>query len=294
LALLGFVFWIGKEYNSYFVPKYNESLPAKTANGNPYSHSQDGFIENGFFVNQYLCEQELSQAWFERMGFGINDIFLNKEGSFSYHDMVVRYLNSKGLHKDAQGIKALSEKDICNIKEGYANAVYAEKFSLRPRLYMTFFEFERYIHAGSIKGYSVIQRIELCKNALQVINDNTAFGVGTGDVVDNLNIYLDENPSKNSFDNNDPHNFFIYIMVGFGVFGLAVLLFFIIYPPTKQRLWTNQIFSTFFIITICSMFVESYFNLSSAMVFYCMFSNILLFNDKAIRELYQSNSKSLS
>ncbi|MDR1725572.1 MAG: O-antigen ligase family protein [Bacteroidales bacterium] len=279
MALIIFGFWIRSQYKSYFTPThlYTQTLKPTTVLGNPYTHLKDKYIENGCYVNQYVCQQEMNEAWFKRTGDTLTD---DCSDSIKYvcKETLKRYLNSKGLTKDAAGIEALTEKDIENIKAGNSNYMYAKRFSLKPRIYQTFFEFERYCNSGNFKDASITQRIELCRNALKIIGDEPVLGVGTGDNIDKLKEYLDKNPTKDNFDNFDPHNYYLYIMVQFGILGLVVLILFLIYPPTKQKIWTNPVFQSLFVITISAMFVESFFNLFSAMMLFCVVYSLLLFN----------------
>ncbi|MDR1793221.1 MAG: O-antigen ligase family protein [Bacteroidales bacterium] len=287
LIMLIFTFWVFKETKNYFSPQSIDKQPltANTINGNPYTHDRSNFIENGHYVNNYVCKKELKTAWKMRTGLNINDLSNGAEGRFRYRDVLVRYLNSKGLTKDSVGIMSLNINDINNIKNGFSNVVYTEKFSLRPRLYKTFFEFERYIHAGYVKDYSLIKRIELCKNAIKVFQNHPIIGVGTGDVKETLFAALATHKYRDSFDNHDPHNYFFYIAVEFGVLGLIVLIFFLIYPPIRQKVWSNPLFFYFFIINICAMLIESSFHLHAGMVFFCLFSCIIFFNNNSIKEL---------
>ena len=277
LVIFGFV--IRKEYKAYFTPKllYVETLQPKTALGNDYVHIDDGYIENGCYVNQYVCEQEYVEAFERRTGMTLVDK-CNGALDATCKETVKRYLNSKALTKDAAGVKALTEKDIENIKSGNANWIYAKRFSLMPRLYQTFFEFERYARSEHFKDASIVQRWELSLNASRIIADNPLIGVGTGDNVDKMKAYLDKNPNKYSFDNWEPHNYYLYIMVQFGVLGLCCLFFFLIYPPTKLKMWQNPIFQSLFVITLSAMFAESLFSLFSMMMLYSLVSSLLFFN----------------
>jgi len=103
-------------------------------------------------------------------------------------------------------------------------------------------------------------------------------GVGTGDNFDKLTEYIEQNPNQESFNTADPHNYYAFIMVQFGILGFAVLIFFLVYPAIKQNLWTKPVFISLFVITIAAMCVESLFNIFSTMMLYCLMMSILLFN----------------
>ncbi len=55
---------------------------------------------------------------------------------------LIRYLNSKGLRKDAEGMDQLDEKDIRNVEQGIANQYYAKKFNLNSRIYKFLWEYQ--------------------------------------------------------------------------------------------------------------------------------------------------------
>ncbi|MDR1847964.1 MAG: O-antigen ligase family protein [Bacteroidales bacterium] len=282
MALIIFIFAVRKEYKEYFTPKplYTQPLKTHTHLGNPYVHLKDNYIENGCYVNEYLCNDEMIKAFERRTGLKLTDD-CSQSPQEVCTETLKRYLNSKGLKKDEAGVLALTDEDITNIRNGNANYIYAKRFSLKPRLYQTFFEFERYFDGnGSFKNSSLTQRWELILNGLRVIgHNNLLIGTGTGDNINELKAEIDRSPHRESFNNHDPHNYYVYIFVQFGLLGLGVLLFFLFYPPTKKGLWRNNVFLSLFVIMISGMLVESLFNLFSMMMLYCIVCCILLFND---------------
>lgn len=287
ISLCGLGIWLTEQYKDYFVPKekYNVNLNLTTTRGNKYVNKQTNFIENGYYVDKYVCSKEVDLAWKERTGLSINDSSENNDGTYPYYFIIYRYLNSKGLRKDYDGVMKLSNKDIDNIRHGFANVVYTERFSLRPRLYRTFFEFERYNSTHHVNNMSVIQRYIWDKNALHVIKKNIVFGVGTGDIKSNLKKELHITCASLCDINQDPHNNFLYTFTGFGVFGILILCLFLLYLPCKSSLWKNSFFVVFFICGICMMMSESSFELMSGIMFYSLFFTFFVFNKKHITTL---------
>lgn len=280
IGLIVFGFWIARQYKEYFYPKekYNVNLNIKTAKGNNYTNEQNNFIENGYYVDKYVCSKEVNIAWKQRTGLNIDDSSKNNDGTYPYYFIIYRYLNSKGLKKDYEGVMKLTNQDIDNIKHGYANVVYTGRFSLKPRLYRTFFEFERYKDTHHVKDMSIIQRYIWDKNALHVIKKNILIGVGTGDIKNSLMKELHITCESLCKINQDPHNNILYTCTGFGLLGLLVLFFYLLYLPIKNKLWKNPYFVSFFICGICMMLSESSFELMSGMIFYSLFFTFFIFN----------------
>ena len=265
------VFWFYKQYDNYFTPKEKllTNSTAFTAEGNRYEKPMDDFIENGYYVNNYVCRKEMDSAWLNRTKIDIKASYKSKGDTVSYPIAyaVQRYINSKGLRKDAEGVKALTDKDINNIKQGMANVVYSERFSIRPRLYQTFFEFERYFKTGEINDMSIIQRYFWSKNAIHIIKQNPIIGVGTGKAPQELVAPVIKTHPELCTTFCNPHNAILYILVSFGIFGLAVTLIYMLYPMINLRLCKNHYYSVFLIILICWMFSESTFESYEGMTF---------------------------
>ncbi|MBR1626403.1 MAG: O-antigen ligase family protein [Bacteroidales bacterium] len=274
-------YWLYKQYNDFFTPKEELTIHTdeKTASGNDYMHVNDSSIENGYYVNKYICPEEVEQAWLNKTGVSLNDYPPSKQGieNYRYADIIYRYLNSKGLRKDAEGVNKLTQKDIENIQMGYSNYVYAERFSLRPRLYQTFYEFERYLRTGEVDDMSIIQRYFWSKNAINIVKQHFFFGCGTGDTRDCLIApVIDRHPELCTTGCN-PHNQIIYIMTAFGLLGLVFMLLYFLYLPVRLNLFTDKYFTAFFVIAICWSFAESSFEsyegmtfISSLMSFFCL------------------------
>jgi O-antigen ligase len=189
----------------------------------------------------------------------------------------MRYLTSKGLRKDAEGVAALNDEDIHCIENGVANVIFKEKkFSLYPRIYQTIWEYYVYSKTGYANEQSLSQRIEFAKAAFTIINRNFWFGVGTGNWKDEFNKAYHKNSSKLSEKYySSAHNQYLNYFVKFGFAGLILILFFIVYPVIK----TKRYHDIFFLIFLVAMFfanfsdsnLESHMGGSFFVFFYCLF-----------------------
>ncbi len=287
--------WLSKQIDNYFTPKQEFALyiKEKTALGNDYIPFDNKFIENGYYVYMYSCPSEVESAWKQRTGLNLTDYCTDNEGLqyYKYNDIIYRYLNSKGLKKDASGVAALTDKDIENIKKGYANVVYAERFSLRPRLYQTFFEFEHYLRSGEVREMSVIQRYFWSKNAINIIKQHILIGCGTGDTRDELTAPIMGKHPELCTTGCNPHNQFLYTFAAFGLLGIMIMLIYILYLPIKLRLFKNLYFCVFFIIAICWMFAESSFESFEGMTFISALMSAFCYNDYFLEQKKKINNQ---
>ena len=133
------------------------SLENETAQGNRYIHDVGNHqVENGHYVGLYWCEEEMEQAWNQRSSQKYHSV--DKYG-YKVKETLVRYLTSKNLRKDANGVSQLTENDVRNIEAGISNYLLAGKgLSLYPRIYVAIWEVDNYLKTGyadRITSYNV-------------------------------------------------------------------------------------------------------------------------------------------
>lgn len=273
--LVSFV-WVSKEYNFYFTPNkiYENKLVEKTPDGGSYIHFiGNKHIENGNYLYLYYCKQEVNQEWEKRTGLEAEE----------YADVIVRYMNSVSPYKDGKRFRELTDNDIENIKNQIGNKAYTEKLSLRPRLYSIFLQINSYQVNGSVRGSSEMQRLELWRNALALIQDNFFIGSGTGDIVDDFGDKLCQRESDLSGTSLKAHNQYLYVFASFGLLGFLLFVFWLIYPPFKLGLFDNYIYIVFFYIIAISMITEDTLDNLAGIMFFIFINSILLFNSKTIK-----------
>lgn len=204
-------------------PDY-EKLDTHTALGNPYSHrTENRQIENGNYTWLYVSETELAEEWEKRSSFSYNG--LDRKGQHLKFTLI-RYLTSKGLRKDAQGVSLLNERDIRAIEDGLANVIFLDKTSWSTRLYELIWEVDLYLKGGNPSGHSVTQRLEYWYTALRIIRRYPVFGVGTGDVQLAFDRQYDEDRSVLSHEwRLRAHNQYLTFLVSFGILGFAWIVF---------------------------------------------------------------------
>lgn len=251
-----------------------DTIEKLTKQGNRYDHYfEEKMVENGHYVHLYICNDEMRMAWNARSEMKFDSLGSN---GFPVHATLKRYLTSKGLRKDAEGVAALSGQDVQNVEAGIANVIFTRKFSLYPRIYQTIWEYYVYSTSGNSNYQSFSQRIEFAKAAITIIKKNPWFGVGTGNWKQEFRTAFIEN--KSQLDESlyaSSHNQYLNYTVKFGVLGFALILFLIVFPVVWTKSYRDPLFLTFLIFmafaNLADSNLESHMGSSFFFFFYCFF-----------------------
>ncbi|MGE5355988.1 MAG: O-antigen ligase family protein [Deltaproteobacteria bacterium] len=250
-------------------------LDKYTKGGNVYRHDTTFFgLENGKWTGIYLCEPEMRSEWNKRSILKYDSI--NKHGH-NTSSTLIRYLTSKDLRKDSNGIVALSNEDVKNIENGIATVYELDGIGLRSRLYTIFFEIEQYSSKSEIKGSSIIQRLEVIRTSFDIIGSNFFTGVGTGDLPYEFKKQLEKRDSPLKDTRIRSHNQFLSLFIAFGLFGFLLCLFSMIYPYLKSGSWTNYFVFVFLIVFFLSVLAEDTIESLNGATFYSFFGALFLF-----------------
>ena len=246
------------------------TLEQKTAQGNDYWHDTiHNPVEDGKYVGLYYCRKELQEAWSQRSALPLND---------TMEATLARYLTSKGLRKDAQGVMALADEDIRNVEQGVANYNNWKHPGIRARLSSTLFEYNLYRRYNNPNGGSLAQRIEYTRASFHIIGQHPWFGVGTGDVPQAFAQAYDEirSPLNEEFRFR-AHNQYLAIAVAFGLVGLAFFLVVLFYPWCASRKNHTYLYMAFLTIMLLSMFPEDTMETQAGATLFAFFTSLLLF-----------------
>ena len=277
IGVFGITYYLQQFYQKYDTPKEisEVDLEKTTASGNPYVHHIDAGTENGQYIYIYICEPELKEAWKKRsvLPYEAEDY---KGQHLKY--TLWRYLTSKGLRKDKEGVAALSIQDVKNIENGIANYHYTQGIGVESRLMKILWEYNNYMRTGDPSGHSVMQRVEYWRTASYIIKKNFFFGVGTGDMNIAFQEQYDEMNSKLSKDwRLRTHNQYLSIWVGLGFIGFLWFLFVLFYPPIHLKAFRNIYYFIFFVAFVISMLTEDTIETQAGVTFYVFFNSFFLF-----------------
>ena len=247
-------------------------LDTHTKLGNPYVFDTMAFgVEDARYVGLYLSKNEMLDAWNKR---SVKKI--NSEWDDGYRTLV-RYLTSKDLRKDAEGVEHLTENDIRNIENGVANYNYIENPGFKTRIMKVMVAYSNYERNGDANGSSVFQRVEYIKASFDIIKDNPVFGVGTGIVKVFADYYEDTNSKLKPEYRLRSHNQYLAIMVAFGVVGLLWFLFSMFYPLFADKRNRNYLYIVFLFIVMLSMFTDDTLETQVGATLFAFFNSFLVF-----------------
>ena len=169
LALLGMViafavYTVISFRQQHIKPKASE-LPRKTPEGFYYFHDlgSNAFI-NGNHVYSYICDPELQREWSNVSSYDLRDT--NRFG-YEHYYILIQYMSSKGLHKDAAGFRKLTKNDIRRIEQGHHLSSEAE-VGFMNRFHSLIDEFTD----DEPNGKTLLQRVEFLKTGERIFSKN--------------------------------------------------------------------------------------------------------------------------
>lgn len=252
------------------------TIEKSTRYGNPYWHNFDKKnVENGHYIYLYMCEPELRQEWNKRSHFKYDS--LNRCNQALKYPLI-RYLTSKGLHKDSEGVDQLTNKDILNIEWGMTNYRFENEYSIFPIVYTAIWELYHYHIGENPSGFSICQRIEAFKTSMHVIKKNFWLGVGTGDfdVAMKKQYAIDNSPL--SYERRiGPHNQWITFFMSFGLIGFLIILGSLIIPVFLENKFSNYLFLLIFMVGFLSFCDEDTLKIHVGSSFFAFFYSLFLF-----------------
>lgn len=250
-------------------------LLEKSINGRPYlQDTVYGVAENGNLIAININDFELIQEWPKRSTIPLDG--KDKKGN-SLRYTLLRYMASKGLTKDSLGLTKLSNEDVLNVENGISNYLYSNDGGLKSRWYEIIWEYTKYKRGENPSGHTLTMRLEFWKTGLYILKNNILFGVGTGDVQDSYNKAYDEMNSKLTKEwRLRCHNQYLAFSVAFGLLGLAVFLFYLIYPVILLYKKLHYLYWPFLGIALLSFITEDTLETLTGVCFFIFYQAVFL------------------
>lgn len=251
-----------------------QSLDTHTQSGALYIHDTNSLVtENGYYLWLYVCPYEVEQVWNERSSIKFDS--LDKKGQ-PISATIYRYVTSKGLRKDKQGVLALTDEEVSEIENGSTSILKLS--SITQRLHQIFFEFENKESGFSSNGHSITQRLNYSYTGVLILKDNFWFGVGTGDVPDAFeNKYEELNSSLTAENRKRAHNQLLTFLISFGVIGFLIWLISFVYPIIKIPK-DRFVYGAFLLIAILSFLGDDTLETQAGVTLFAFFNSIFLFH----------------
>ncbi|MBO7647530.1 MAG: O-antigen ligase family protein [Bacteroidales bacterium] len=232
----------------FFDDKDKIITTTETASGNPYTFDTNSPLENGHRIGYYVCHEELQKAWNLRSDSALTE---------GRENVLIRYLNSKGLHKDYEALMSLEHKDIRNIERGIPNYLYLWNMDFRSTLYPTYFTISLYRCCGYIENSSLLERLELWKTSWKIFKRHPLLGVGIGDDKDELDAQLvADNSSIAHKKQRGCHNQILTFGLMCGLPMILYFIFMIAYPFVRMRKQVSFVYVGFVMMMLMSMVIE--------------------------------------
>lgn len=257
------------------------SLESHTAGNRPYVHdTRSGALENGYYIDLYVCEPELRQEW-NRISAIPYDGADRKGQPLAF--TLKRYLTSMGWRKDSVAVRKLDAEAIAHIEHGLANRHFREDPGLSQRLYETLWEIQIMLKTGYVLQHSIGQRFAFLKAAKNLLRKQLWTGTGTGDVFGELL----QSARKSGLEidpkwEGKPHNQFLFFLLAFGLPGMIYILFCLAYPVIATRTYRHLLFNLFAGIMLLSMLAMDTLESYDSMVFFACFYTVFVFGHRPV------------
>jgi len=207
----------------------------------------------------------MEKAWSKRSAY-LFDSSDNKNQILK--ETLVRYLDSKALANDSKGVEKLSEKDIRNIENGYAD-IHETESGLIARYYGLRFQIHE---AKNPNGHSLLQRLSSWSSAWNITKDHWIMGVGIGDVADAFVLqYEKENSLLREENRLRAHNTYLTTWLSLGIFGFFFLCFFLGSYLNYQWRDLNFLGLAFICISLASFCLEDSLETQTGVSFFALF-----------------------
>lgn len=269
-AVLAFAIFTIISFQQQHIKPAAEGLPRKTSEGFYYFHdlSSNAFI-NGHHVYSYICDPELTREWEKVSDFKLRDT--NRFG-YEHYYILIQYMTSKGLKKDAKGFNQLTENDIRRIEQGHHLSTEAE-VGFMNRFHTLIDEFTD----DDPNGKTVLQRVEFLKTGMRIFQKNWLIGVGSGDLADAFAEEYKLSKTRLKEENRlRTHNQVFTYFISFGIIGGTLFVAFILVSFIYFYRHKLPLAFLFLGISVLSFFSEDTLETQMGATFFALFFGLFI------------------
>ena len=253
----------------------NNVLLTETKNHNRYlQDTLFNLAENGNLITININDSELQKEWAKRSKLSYNGTDFNGN---NLRFTILRYITSKGRAKDSLGISTLNNQDITNIENGISNFKYSYDIGLSQKWREVVWEYVKYKRRENPSGHTLTMRLEFWRTAIYIIKQNSIIGVGTGDIKNSFDVAYNETNSKLTKEwRLRCHNQYLAITVAFGIVGLAIFLFYLLYPIITLNKKLHYLYWPFILIILFSFITEDTLENQTGLTFFALFNTLFI------------------
>ena len=269
-----YVVLIVKDY--FHVNSYERANQTHSLGGEEYFHNlQDNTTENGFFIWENIAKKELKLAWKKRskIPFEVKD-----EKGQTLKKTLLRYLTSKGLKKDREGLMTLTEKEINLIENGRTTS--KEYSNLQIRIRSLLHESVAYSKNTNPNNQTVTQRLLFWKTGIEIFLKKPLFGYGPGGAKLKYNNYYQTQETPLLEANQLlAHNQFLTQLINLGILGFIIWITIIFYVFTQIKKELISIFIPYLVLMFLSFLSDDMLEVQAGVTIFSLIGTIMLFRD---------------
>ena len=269
-----YVVLIVKDY--FHVNSYERANQTHSLGGEEYFHNlQDNTTENGFFIWENIAKKELKLAWKKRSKTPFEG--KDKKGQ-TLKKTLLRYLTSKGLKKDREGLMTLTEKEINLIENGRTTS--KEYSNLQIRIRSLLHESVAYSKNTNPNNQTVTQRLLFWKTGLEIFLKKPLFGYGPGGAKLKYNNYYQTQETPLLEANQLlAHNQFLTQLINVGILGFIIWITIIFYVFTQIKKELISIFIPYLVLMFLSFLSDDMIEVQAGVTIFSLIGTIMLFSD---------------
>jgi hypothetical protein len=223
-------------------------LESHTREGNTYAHDTTRIIrENGYLVYVNICDKELREEWNRRSDMDYSDDAVT---GWELKHTLYRYMASRGLKKDREGMRALSDEDIRAVEKGVPNYLNLERHGVYKRIYAELMGLYIYRKSGFTDPMwgSLPSRLDLWRASLHAFREKPVLGWGIGSILPAVDFGFQKFGSPLEGLNMKPHSQYMYFLLTQGVVGLLLFFTIYVYLVKSTGAWRYHMFRVFVIM----------------------------------------------
>jgi hypothetical protein len=269
--------------SDFYTPKRttpSKELPKQTKLGEKYIHDlENETLENGYYIWRYIAETETEKAWNKTSVIPFNEID-KKHQKIKY--TLYRYLTSKGLRKDEEGVNQLTLKDIQLIENG--NTSHVKYNRLETRIRGILMEWEDYKNTNNPNNHTLLQRFSFWKIAIEIIKKSPFIGHGTGGhKIEFKNYYENNTTILNKSNQLLTHNQFLTQIINLGFLGFIPWIGLLAYSIKKSKI--NELLIAFACLMFFALISDDILERQVGVTIFSSILTILLFYNRKEKEL---------